>query len=203
MESPGKYEENETNRDLLQLTVQKLQFWEKNNSKSKFANLHIREVQFSLWLWLGFWIAQNRPSIMASEYHKLSIFLLQNSKANWTPMNKSLKDSDIQTTEKAWNQLAYLKHRMWHFWASRRYQLKFKGNPRFIEGITMKRWSLSTTICIQIPIALFGSYEAPCQLILKKFMRNEISWKIWRKWDQPRLSTINGSKVIYFEKKAS
>jgi hypothetical protein len=27
-------------------------------------------------------------------------------------------------------------------------------------------------------IALFGSYEAPCESILKTFIRNEISWKI-------------------------
>ena len=39
MESPGKYEENETNRDLLQLTVLKLQFEKKKNSKMKVANL--------------------------------------------------------------------------------------------------------------------------------------------------------------------
>ena len=32
-------------------------------------------------------------------------------------------------------------------------------------------------------------------------MQNEISWEIWRKWDQPRPSTINRSKVTYFEKK--
>ena len=57
--------------------------------------------------------------------------------------------------------------------------------------------------CIKKLTALFGSYEVPCESIFKKFMWNGISWKIWRKWDQPRSSTINGSKVTIWEKNNS
>jgi hypothetical protein len=54
-----------------------------------------------------------------------------------------------------------------------------------------------------IPPALFGTYEAPCESIFAKFMRNGISWKIWKKWDQPRPSTIKGLKVKILRKKTS
>jgi hypothetical protein len=53
----------------------------------------------------------------------------------------------------------------------------------------------------QRPAALLGFYEAPCESIFQKFKRNEISWKIWRKWDQPRPSTINSSKVTILRRK--
>jgi hypothetical protein len=36
MESPGKYEENETNRDFLQSTVQKLVILRRKNLESEF-----------------------------------------------------------------------------------------------------------------------------------------------------------------------
>ena len=36
----------------------------------------------------------------------------------------------------------------------------------------------NTTRCSQILTALFGSYGAPCELIFKTFMQNEISLKI-------------------------
>jgi hypothetical protein len=42
MESPGKYKENETNRDLVQSTIQKLPILKKTkNSKTEVANLNI------------------------------------------------------------------------------------------------------------------------------------------------------------------
>jgi hypothetical protein len=43
--------------------------------------------------------------------------------------------------------------------------------------------------------------ESPCESIFKKSMRNGISWKRRRNWDRPQPSTINRSKVIYFDRK--
>jgi hypothetical protein len=49
MESPGKYEENETNGDLLQSTVQKLPLLRKNDAKTEVANLSL-SCFFSKWV---------------------------------------------------------------------------------------------------------------------------------------------------------